>query len=323
MKSKKLNLIFIITLFSVADIFAQIKNAKTESVKIYGNCEMCESTIEKAGNSKKTSLVDWDKTTKLASITYDSKKTNRDEILKKIALNGYDSDIYLAPDNAYNGLMDCCKYERTAKIAIKVDLPEGSILVNEKQNGSKDEHAGHTMPMEKKADEHAGHTMTMENKAQEPASHTMPIQTKKDADQMQAVFNSYFEVKDALVSTNASAAAAKGADLVSSLKAIKMNELAMDVHMVWMKVMKELESEAQKIASSKKIEDQRKALITVTKNIYALMKVAKTETPTYYQFCPMANGGKGANWLSKENEVKNPYYGSMMMSCGSTVETIK
>ena len=37
----------------------------------------------------------------------------------------------------------------------------------------------------------------------------------------------------------------------------------------------------------------------------------------------MANGGKGANWLSKENAVKNPYYGSQMLTCGSTVETIK
>ena len=50
--------------------------------------------------------------------------------------------------------------------------------------------------------------------------------------------------------------------------------------------------------------------------------VSKNETPVYYQFCPMANDGKGANWLSKENAVKNPYYGSMMLSCGKTVETI-
>lgn len=40
---------------------AQIKNAKTESVKIYGNCGMCETTIEKAGNLKKTAEVDWNK----------------------------------------------------------------------------------------------------------------------------------------------------------------------------------------------------------------------------------------------------------------------
>ncbi len=301
-------LIAIYMLLATTQLFAKIKNAKTETVKIYGNCEMCKATIEKAGNLKKIALVDWDKESKMATITYNSKKTTQTDILKRIALAGYDSDQFLAPDDAYNGLMDCCKYERTAKIAVKTDLPKGSIMVKEKQNGIKEEHVGHTMPMEKKADEHI--------------SPTIPIQTTKEADQMQTVFNSYFEVKDALVSTNASAAAAKGAYLVSSLKAIKMNELAMDVHMVWMKVMKELESDAQKIASNKKVEDQRKALILVTKNIYALMKVAKTETPTYYQFCPMANGGKGANWLSKENEVKNPYYGSMMMSCGSTVETI-
>ena len=34
------------------------------------------------------------------------------------------------------------------------------------------------------------------------------------------------------------------------------------------------------------------------------MKISKQETPTYYQFCPMANDGKGANWLSKENAIK-------------------
>ncbi len=320
MKSTVLMTIYM--LLSTTQSFTQIKNSKTETVKIYGNCGMCKATIEKAGNIKNVALVDWDKEAKMATITYNSKKTTQKDILKRIALAGYDSDQFLAPDNAYNELMDCCKYERTAKIAVKSDLPEESVLVNEKQNGTKDEHSGHTMPMEKKADEHAGHIIPMEKKAQEPGSQSMPIETKKKADQMQSVFNSYFEMKDALVSTNASAAAAKGAVLVSSLKAVKMNELPMDVHMVWMKVMKELESDAQKIANSKKIEDQRKALIPVTKNIYALMKVAKTETPTYYQFCPMANGGKGANWLSKENEVRNPYYGSMMMSCGSTIETI-
>jgi hypothetical protein len=37
----------------------------------------------------------------------------------------------------------------------------------------------------------------------------------------------------------------------------------------------------------------------------------------------MANYGKGANWLSKENAVKNPYYGSQMLTCGKVVETIK
>ena len=54
---------------------AQIKNAKTETVKVYGNCSMCETTIEKAAAKKKVSVVNWNQDTKMATITYNSKKT--------------------------------------------------------------------------------------------------------------------------------------------------------------------------------------------------------------------------------------------------------
>ena len=60
---------------------AQIKNAKTESVKIYGNCGMCETKIEKAGNIKKIANVDWNKDTQMATLTYDAKKTNQEKIV--------------------------------------------------------------------------------------------------------------------------------------------------------------------------------------------------------------------------------------------------
>ena len=63
--------------------------------------------------------------------------------------------------------------------------------------------------------------------------------------------------------------------------------------------------------------------MSLSKNMYELIKVVKPAETVYYQFCPMANDGKGANWLSKESGVKNPYYGSQMLSCGKTVETIK
>ncbi|WOC51691.1 mercury transporter [Bergeyella porcorum] len=100
---------------------AQIKNAKTETVKIYGNCSMCETTIENAGNVKKVAQVDWNKDTKMATITYDVKKTNQDEILKRIALAGYDSDKFLAPDDVYAKLPECCLYERVNKPVAKAE----------------------------------------------------------------------------------------------------------------------------------------------------------------------------------------------------------
>jgi copper chaperone CopZ len=282
----KIMVAFVMVLtYSVSN--AQIKNATTATVKIYGNCGMCEKTIEKAGNLNKVATVDWNKETKMATLTYDSKKTNQDEILKRIALAGYDSDSFLAPDDVYANLHGCCQYDR-ASLATT-----GEISIGE---------------------------MTVEN--HEMKSETLIAVVQKSTE-LQTVFDTYFAVKNALVTTDAANASSKSNDLVSALDAVQMDQLEMDVHLIWMKVLTDLKADAKNIGNTNDIAKQRNHFVALSKNIYPLMKISKTETPTYYQFCPMANDGKGANWLSKENAVKNPYYGSMMLTCGKTVETIK
>lgn len=111
-------MIAILVLVSVT-MDAQIKNPKTETVKVYGNCGMCKKTIEKAGNLTDESMVVWNKETKIATITYDSLNTTKDAILKRIALAGYDSESYQATDEAYNNLADCCQYDRFIAIENK------------------------------------------------------------------------------------------------------------------------------------------------------------------------------------------------------------
>ena len=271
-------------LFSVSACNAQMKNAKTENVKVYGNCGMCEKTIETAGNLKKVATVDWNKDNKIASISYDSTKTTLDEILKRIALAGYDSDKFLAPDDVYAKLPGCCQYERVNKRAI----------------------AANTV-----IEDHSMHNQ--EN----------VVDTKQETNQLKAVFDNYFEVKDALVKTDGNTASTKAKELLNAINAVKMEKLAAEEHPVWMKVMKDLAFDAEHIADTKDASHQRDHFMSLSKNMYALIKVSKQETPTYYQFCPMANDGKGANWLSKENEVKNPYFGTQMLTCGKVVETIK
>jgi hypothetical protein len=83
---KSIILLAAVVLLSTTACQSQINNAKTETVKVYGNCGMCETTIEKAANKKKISKADWNEETKMASITYDSKKTTLDAVLKNIAL---------------------------------------------------------------------------------------------------------------------------------------------------------------------------------------------------------------------------------------------
>ena len=280
-----------VVLFSATSCQSQINNAKTETVKVYGNCGMCETTIEKAANKKKISKADWSEETKMATITYDSKKTTLDAVLKNIALAGYDNQSFLAPDAAYNKLPDCCKYEREKKQTTMVTQPAKDTTT------PKENHANH---------QHDG----MNNAAQE-------------TNQLTAVFDNYFSLKDALVKTDGNTASAKAKDLQTAINAVKMEKLAMDVHMVWMKVLNDLKEDAEHINGTKDIAHQREHFMSLSKNMYELIKVAKPSETVYYQFCPMANDGKGANWLSKESGIKNPYYGSQMLTCGKTVETIK
>jgi copper chaperone CopZ len=263
---------------------AQTKNAKTETVKIYGNCGMCESTIEKAGNLKKVASVDWDQETSLATITYDSIKTNKDEILKRVALAGYDSDLFLAPDDTYANLPGCCQYERVKKSTTSIEKPA----------------------MEMK--NHANHNST---------------EKKQEENQLKAVFTSYDVLKNALVKSDGNLASLKANELLKAINNVKMESLSMEEHTVWMKIKKDLLFDANHITSKKDADHQRDHFTNLSSNVYQLLLISKQETPTYYQFCPMANGGKGANWLSKQETIKNPYFGAKMLSCGKTVETIK
>jgi copper chaperone CopZ len=269
---------------------AQSHNKITETVNISGNCGMCESTIEKSGSLKHKSKVDWDRDTKTATMTYNPNKTSKDEILKRIALAGYDNEAYLAPDEAYNNLSGCCQYNRpmkTMSAAATGEMP-GSI-------GTPEEHQNH----------HAG------------------MAPPKTTTSLQPVYDAYFALKDALVKSDGVEASAKGTDLLAALKAVDMGKLANEEHMQWMKTQSALLFDAEQISKTQDIEKQREAFVTLSVNMYLLIKTSTLETPVYFQHCPMANDGKGADWLSKESGIKNPYYGSMMLTCGRTVETLQ
>ena len=43
----------------------------------------------------------------------------------------------------------------------------------------------------------------------------------------------------------------------------------------------------------------------------------------YKDFCPMYNDNKGAIWLSESKEIKNPYFGKSMSTCGTVKEELK
>ena len=115
--------IIIIALFSVvlgSNSYAQttdhskmdMATIKTETIKVWGNCETCQARIEKAAKADGVSKASWDKDTKLLTLVYDPSKVKSDEIQKKIAAVGHDTEKFKAEDKVYAKLPGCCQYDR-------------------------------------------------------------------------------------------------------------------------------------------------------------------------------------------------------------------
>ena len=87
---------------------------KTDSFKVYGNCQMCKTRIEKASEVEGVKKAVWDMETKMLTITYNPDKVKLDDIQKGIAAVGHDTEKFSADAAVYKKLHGCCKYERKA-----------------------------------------------------------------------------------------------------------------------------------------------------------------------------------------------------------------
>tara|TARA_R110001583_G_scaffold8896_1_gene41940 strand:- start:26448 stop:26816 length:369 start_codon:yes stop_codon:yes gene_type:complete len=109
----KLKLLSLMGLFLVGglSLSAQEINKK---FKVFGNCGMCESRIEKATLAVEgVTLADWNKETKMIEVAFDSSKTDIHKVHMAIAKAGHDTEMHKATDESYNKLAGCCQYDRS------------------------------------------------------------------------------------------------------------------------------------------------------------------------------------------------------------------
>ena len=123
---------------------------------------------------------------------------------------------------------------------------------------------------------------------------------------------SYYNLKDALVSSNVNAVAASAIDFAKTINESN-KETVNDENR------NALLSDATAIAKTKDLKVQREKFAALSTNMYAVAKAVKlAPDPIYRLFCPM----KKASWLSSSKVIKNPYYGSAMLTCGSVKEIL-
>ncbi len=127
------------------------------------------------------------------------------------------------------------------------------------------------------------------------------------------LLQSYYDIKNALVTGNANTTSLKAAEFLKTLDSSDTRTNNEAAHMV-------LSADANEISKSKDIKHQREHFVALSANMYSLAKAVKlTDEPIYYAYCPMQK----AHWLSSVSTIKNPYFGTAMLTCGKVEETIK
>ena len=122
----------------------------------------------------------------------------------------------------------------------------------------------------------------------------------------------YYEIKDALVNGNANTASAKAEEFVKAVNSV-------DAKVVTDANRDALLKDASHISENKDLKHQREFFAPFSDNMVVLAKTVKLSTdPVYQQYCPM----KKASWLSSQQAIKNPYYGTAMLTCGKVAATL-
>ena len=138
------------------------------------------------------------------------------------------------------------------------------------------------------------------------------------------VVASYLQLKNALANDNSKDAAAAGTEVQNAIKNADPASFSAEQKKVFADVKDDAIEHAEHIAANaSNIEHQREHFETLSKDLYDMVKVFGTGQTLYQTHCPMYNNNKGANWLSETKEIKNPYLGSKMSTCGEVKEEIK
>lgn len=136
------------------------------------------------------------------------------------------------------------------------------------------------------------------------------------------IISDYLKLKNALTEDNAKNASTSAKLLLKTLNTTDISSVDIKLRKDLQDIIQDAKEHTKHIGdNSNKIDYQREHLVSLSKDINDLVKQFGSKQKLYQDFCPMANQGKGAVWISETKEIRNPYYGSEMLSCGSIKTT--
>lgn len=143
-------------------------------------------------------------------------------------------------------------------------------------------------------------------------------------DHLSTLVEHYIDTKEALAEDDFEAALSASSDLrdeVVENDEMSNHEEHSQMHAEHHGAMVEAVTNA---AEAESIDELRSSFKDISSNLVsALENQGLDEESLFLQYCPMADNGEGARWISDEEEIVNPYMGQKMPDCGQTEEAIE
>jgi hypothetical protein len=166
-------------------------------------------------------------------------------------------------------------------------------------------------------------TISKTDSAGNQASVVRPVEVKAK-EIVAKTIDYYLLLKDALVKDDAAETARQGKELKEYLDKVDKSVVDSTELSAFSKIEKELKDHSDHISKNEKdIIHQREHFSMMSDNLYMLIDRFGADRTLYRDYCPMYNDNEGAFWLSESEEIKNPYFGNKMLTCGRVKSIIK
>jgi len=156
----------------------------------------------------------------------------------------------------------------------------------------------------------------------EAVSDSVPSAFKKELGEL---LLQYLEIQEALANDDFPRAREGGDKFAAGLKEMDMGLLKGEAHGIWMETLGPLNKGVKTLTAAEDMETARKGFESLSTGMSLAIERLGVEIkgPIFELYCPMAFDNRGAAWLQQSEDIRNPYFGAMMYSCGEVKRQLK
>jgi len=139
---------------------------------------------------------------------------------------------------------------------------------------------------------------------------------------VEKVISEYLNIQNFLFKGDGDSVRLYAKNLNNSIEGLQSEGMSVKEKKAFTQFRQKISYAAEYIKETNNVNLQREHFLSLSENMYKMLKSFTIATTLYYEFCPMANDNKGAYWLNSTPEIRNPYYGAKMPSCGSVKDSL-